>query len=438
MARAPVPRHPAGDAVPPALALQVTACFPPAQGVQGTPTPENRTKWGTRFGYYTAPRILAAYSSGTSQRGPHLLALRFTDRTRFGALDLDAASPYRTLATFAALETAASARGLRLTLCRSSLSGGWHVYLWADDFVASADMHTLLRRTAEEAGIARFENGVCEVYPDPQHARQAFRLPCQAGFAWLSPTDGSVVRECRAAEVADNLQALLAWVADTALPASMFAGAAATLAPVVSVAQIPRGRPPKLVPPPKATAGLPDPKDLNLQRGLVYRYDRNAAKKGKPPFEVAAMARFREGEHRYQVGLERPGSRNEALRSVAFYLFFVGYLAPTDREVLLVEWLRAKHNGHSTAWLDPAQREGILAEIRRLAVWGGSPEAAARALAPRNVAERHRNEVALLAAAATLAETNLRVTQAQLCDITGISSRTVAKIWPNLSRKIRG
>ena len=438
MASALDSRHPVVETVAHAVAVQLAALFPPAQGVQGTPTPENRTKWGTRFGYYTTPRVLAAYSSGASHRGPHLLALRFTDRTRFGALDLDAASPYRTIATFAALETAARARGLRLTLCRSSLSGGWHVYLWADDFVASADMHALLHRIAEEAGITRFENGVCEVYPDPQHARQAFRLPCQAGFAWLSPTDATVVRECRAEDVADNLQALLAWVADTALPASLFAGAAATLAPAVSVAQIPRGRPPKLVSPPKATAGLPSPRDLHLQRGLVYRYDRNAAKKGKPPFEIAALARFREGEHRYQVGLERPGSRNEALRSVAFYLFFVGYLAPTDREVLLVEWLRAKHNGQSSAWLDPAQREGILAEIRRLAVWGPGPSPRQRAAHAVNEEVRKEHMEAIEAAARRLAGAGKRVTNRQLVEETGLAMATVAQVWPVVRSKIRG
>ncbi len=269
----------------------------------------------------------------------------------------------------------------------------------ADDFVASADMHALLRQLAQDAGIARFENGVCEVTPDPQHARQAFRLPCQAGFAWLSPVDGAVLREFRAEDVAGNLLALEQWVTDTAVPASRLVGEAAALTPSSHVAQMRRGRPPKLVPPPKATAGLLNATDLHLQRGLVYRYDRNAAKKGKPPFETSALARFRDGERRYQVGLDRPGSRNEALRGVAFYLFFVGYLAPTDRELLLLEWLRAKHNGHSAAWLDPTQREGILAEIRRLAVWRPGPTSVQQAALAANESVRRANELAVESAA---------------------------------------
>lgn len=155
--------------------------FPPTQGLLGRPNTTGRTHWGTRFGYFGTDRILQTYLAGTE-----VLALRFTARTRFGAIDLDATSPYHTLRTVAALFTAAQAHNLRPTLCRSSESGGWHVYLWAQDFVASASMHATLRAIAESAGIDRFENGVCEIYPDPNHAKQAFRLPAQAGFAWLS------------------------------------------------------------------------------------------------------------------------------------------------------------------------------------------------------------------------------------------------------------
>ncbi len=419
------------------LSNRVAALFPPAHGVQGTPTPGHRTKWGTRFGYFSAPRILAAYATGLTRRRPQLLALRFTEKTRYGGIDLDASSPHRNLATFAAFQAAAEPRGLRLTLCRSSSSGGWHVYLWADDFVASADMHALLRFVAEEAGIADFKNGVCELFPDPHHARQAFRLPCQVGFAWLSPSDGTVVRECREEEPEANLRALLEWVSEVAVPASVFASAAATMAPLACVAQIPRGRPPKLVPPPRASAGLPATGDLALQRALVYRYDRNAAKRGKPPFERAALARFREGEYRYVVGLERPGSRNEALRSVAFYLFFVGYTRPAERQLLLVEWLRSKHNGQSAAWLDPVQREGILAEIRRLAIWGPEQSPRQRAAHAANEATRHAHEKAIAAAARRLAESGTRVTNRRLVEETGLAMNTVAEVWPVVRAKIR-
>lgn len=419
------------------LSSKVTSLFPPAQGVQGTPTPEGRTKWGTRFGFFTAPRILAAFSSGLSRRGPQLLALRFTEKTRFGAIDLDVTSPHRTLASFAALETAATHRGLRLTLCRSSTSGGWHVYLWANDFVAGTDMHAVLRRVAEEAGIRQLKNGVCEFYPDPHHPRQAFRLPCQAGFAWLSPSDGSVLRECRAEEPEANLRTLLRWVSDVAVPVSAFAGAASAMASPVAEAQMPRGRPPKLVPPPRASAGLPDPGDLALQRALVYRYDRNAAKRGKPPFRRAALARFHEGEYRYRVGLEQPGSRNEALRNVAFYLFFVGYTRPADRELLLVEWLRSRHNGHSVAWLEPAQREGILAEIRRLAVWGPDPSPRQRAAHAVNEATRQAHEKAIAAAARSLSNSGTRITNRRLVEETGLAMNTVARVWPIVRAKIR-
>jgi len=371
-------------------------------------------------------------------RRPNLLALRFTEKTRFGALDLDVASPHRTLATFAALETAATLRGLRLTLCRSSSSGGWHVYLWADDFVASTDMHAVLWRIAEGAGITHFKNGVCELYPDPHHARQAFRLPCQAEFAWLSPADGTVVRECRADEPERNLRALLEWTSEVAVPSSVFSGAATALAPPVVVAQMPRGRPPKQVPPPRASAGLPNPDDLTLQRALTYRYDRNAAKRGKPSFSTAGLARFREGEQRYRVGLERPGSRNEALRNVAFYLFFVGYTRATDRELLLVDWLRAKHNGHSAAWLDPAQREGIFAEIRRLVVWGPGPTPRQRAAHAVNESTRKAHEDEIAAAARRLSESGIRVTNRRLVEETGLAMNTVARVWPVVRRKIRG
>lgn len=421
------------------VGTRIAALFPPAQGVLGRPGPNGRTRWGARFGYFSAARILAAYESGIRPAGPDIVALRFTDRTRFGVLDIDSASPFRTLDTFAALAAAANAQGLRLTLCRSSPSGGWHTYLWTDDFVASADMHAVLRRLAEDAGIDRFENGICEVYPDPLHARQALRLPCQAGFAWLSPLDGSVQYECAAEEPAANLRRLLDWIAEVAVPATGFAGAAARFASPAMAAKMPRGRPPKVVPPPKASKGLPAPEALHLQLGLVYRYDRNAAKNGKPPFESAAMARFREGERRYQEGLERPGSRNEALRSVAFFLFFVGYLAPTDRELLLIEWLRAKHNGQSSAWLDLEQRDAVLSEIRRLAVWRPTAErgtGAPRGTTPAHEERRRQNEALVAKAVVDATAQGESTSVRHISVITGLSPGAVAKILPAARAKI--
>lgn len=409
----------------------VAKLFPPTQGLLGRPNPTGRTHWGTRFGYFGTDRILRTYLTGTE-----VLALRFTTRTRFGALDLDAGSLYHTPATVAALFAAAAARNLTLTLCRSSESGGWHVYLWAEEFVAISAMHATLRSLAEAAGITRFENGTCEVYPDPQHAKQAFRLPAQAGFAWLTADTTTVIRACQANDGSANLAALASWVSAVAVPVERIAAAAEHPATTPEPAQMPRGRPPKIAPPPRASDGLPDAAILQLQRALVYRYDRNAARAGKPAFTTTGMPRFREGARLFAVGLERPGSRNAALQLVSFYLFFCGYTRAADRELLLLLWLSARHNGHSTAWVDATRRSEIEVEIRRMATWRPTSGAISHGARQAKARERATSESRIAAALATLGGACTSATVAQIAKAAGVSGRTVSRILPSVVAKI--
>ena len=418
---AAAPRHLLG---PDAL-KHVESLFTTGFGVIGRHVPGGKTVWGRRFGRFGVEQI-ARVLSGDGTEAPEILAMRFGERTRYGLLDLDASSPYRTLETYSRVARCASDLGLRVSLCRSSDSGGWHVYLWASEKVATGVMSAALFAVARGAGLEQFRDGVCEVYPDPARPRKAVRLPGQAGFAWLSAETGTPTQEFATTDIGRRLDHLVRWARESSVtPEALMAASASPRRPVPS-AKVPLGRPPKLRPVPSPGNDLPDAATLHLQGALVYRYDRNAARLGRPDFATAAAARFAEGARLYASGLERRGTRNESLLLVSFYLFFVGYTGADARERLLTLWMEHRHNGMSAEWSAPESHARIRDEIHRLAHW--RPERPGEVGRVR-ANERRRDEAArkLADAVALLREAGEKVTYRRLIELTGLSSRTIAR-----------
>src|SRR5262249_54426640 len=118
------------------------------------------------------------------------LGCRSSKSTRFAVLDIDSDSRYHTKNELTRLLRVLSAAGLsRSCFYRSSYSSGWHIYIFFDEPVNSADLrkHLLELLTLHDFEVRK---GVLEVFPNPGHHSLGYglRLPLQPGWAWLDKT----------------------------------------------------------------------------------------------------------------------------------------------------------------------------------------------------------------------------------------------------------
>ncbi len=108
--------------------------------------------------------------------------------SRFAVLDIDQSSQYHNQRSLDKLLKVLSEAGLgRSSLYRSSYSGGWHLYLFFDEPINSADLRRQLVRLLALNGF-KIEKGQLEIFPSPgsgESLGHGLRLPLQPGFAWL-------------------------------------------------------------------------------------------------------------------------------------------------------------------------------------------------------------------------------------------------------------
>ena len=108
--------------------------------------------------------------------------------TRFAVLDIDAKSQYHNKRSLEKLLQVLSQAGLsRSSLYRSSHSGGWHLYIFFDEPINSADLRGQLVKllTLNDFHISK---GQLEIFPHPGAEGSqglGLRLPLQPGWAWL-------------------------------------------------------------------------------------------------------------------------------------------------------------------------------------------------------------------------------------------------------------
>lgn len=119
----------------------------------------------------------------------------------FAALDIDANSKYHSKSQLDRILSALSQAGLkRSSLYRSSYSGGWHLYIFFDEPIHSADLrrHLIKLLTLNDFEINK---GTLEVFPHRGDASLGvgLRLPLQPGWAWLDKKTLEV--ECERSEL---------------------------------------------------------------------------------------------------------------------------------------------------------------------------------------------------------------------------------------------
>lgn len=299
------------------------------------------------------------------------LGCRSGKATRFAVLDIDAKSKYHNPKELKRLTSLLEAAGLTPgALYRSSISGGWHLYIFFQESIASLDLRRQLVQFLKLNGYD-ISKGTLEVFPSPGEGSQGqgLRLPLQPGWAWLNFETGDV-REERSD--LSPLQALCAFMNDLNGDSNSFQDFRIFKAHIQnlasrqeSVKQLTRRdyKPGKI---------LPFQKPANT--ALEHAQDIAAIFGALPPGINADI--WYGGRQYYEHGLTAPAQRADAVFSLSHYLFYgdpsrnmppLGYGYEQEREWAIKQILLDKHNGQSK---DISKgRPEALTQAERAAHW---------------------------------------------------------------------
>ena len=292
--------------------------------------------------------------------------------TRYAVLDIDTKSKYHNQSQLDRLLKVLSQAGLsRSSLYRSSFSGGWHLYIFFDEQINSADLRKQLVRLLTLSDFL-VDDGVLEVFPNPGNGSvgKGLRLPLQPGWAWLDKRTLEVdhYREEMSATKAlefflDCLEAdansfkdfrqLKARVQD--LDARRTAAASHGVARA-SNNVIPLRRTEQPVPPSEFTSFV----------SSVF---------GQIPPGMKVGTWYK-GRQYHLEGLSGPSQRADAIYTLGHYFFYgdpgrglpaLGYGYKEERKWAIREFLEARHNGHSED-LNRGRADAI-AQVNRATSW---------------------------------------------------------------------
>ncbi len=360
-------------------------------------------------------------------------------------LDIDSKSRYHNKKALEKLLAVLSAAGLsRSSLYRSSYSGGWHLYLFFDEAVNSADLR---RQLLKLLTLNDFQpgKGQLEIFPHPGGQGSlglGLRLPLQPGWAWLNSETVEVEHERQELNATKALELFVDALDAYANPYEAFRQlkeyvreleaqrAAATVHGVGIGADN--------VVPMRRAGEASSGEFVDFVRGVFRRL---------PPGII--VDNWYKGRLYHLNGLTGVSQRAEAIECLGHYFFYgdpsrdlsaMGYGYEQEREWAIREFLKARHNGQSKEI--NGGRGDAFAQVERAAHWlppdrkGTEP---AKYRAQRPVAWVRENANRKTAARKRIAEAldglkNLgrSFTTVQLQQAAGCSRRTLydhADIW---------
>ncbi len=271
---------------------------------------------------------------------------RFDWQTRFGVLDIDPESKYQSVQELAKLTEKLAGVSLTATPYQSSSRGGWHVYLFLDDWQNSKEVEETLKAWLRANGY-EIRNGQLEIYP----CGRGLRLPLQAGFAWLN-SDGSI--KTRREELTTN-EAISQFVAGLETRGSNW----------------PKAK--KLI-----TTQLEEIDRQNLD-SVQEREERLNIEGFEGFFNYRLITeKYEEGRQYWQTGLTAKGQRHDAILFVEHYLWHGDESAGVPalpaaqndeaRYRLIRAWLESKHYGYCNH-INRGNWRKVEAQIRRAVKW---------------------------------------------------------------------
>lgn len=280
--------------------------------------------WRTWTGPLADYQIMGVIADGGRGllRGCH-----WGDETRFAVLDIDAGSNYHNTAELHELAAALGAVGLRLSLYRSSNSGGWHGYIPFTKWEKVNEVEDTLKRWLKSLGY-ELRGGQLEIFP----SGNALRLPLQPGFAWLD-LDGNIVQR---REDLGLDEALREFLSDLETNAQNWQRAKDLVESQIAIC---------VQASPAAAGGSAHEHEERVDiSGFEQLFGRGRIKHI-----------WEKGRKFWGEGLEKPGQRHEAILAVGHYLWYgdeekdvaalPGGRNDEYRAALIEQWLKEKHNG---------------------------------------------------------------------------------------------
>ena len=293
--------------------------------------------------------------------------------TRFAVLDIDQNSRYHNKQSLDKLLHALSDAGLgRSSLFRSSYSGGWHLYLFFDEPINSADLRKQLIKLLVLNDF-QIRKGQLEIFPHQGGEGSlglGLRLPMQPGFAWLDKRDLEVDHERHELDATQALELFIDVLDGDANTYAAFRQLKTYLELLEKRKSAAlahgRGEPASNVIPIRRTERISqDGEFINFVRAVFHQL---------PPGII--VDNWYKGRLYHLDGLTGSSQRAEGIECVGHYLFYgdpsrglpaLGYGYEQEREWALEEWLRSRNNGQSQEI--NRGRADAFAQVERAANW---------------------------------------------------------------------
>jgi hypothetical protein len=258
---------------------------------------------------------------------PYFAGARFGRQTRFAVIDIDTISPYYNVLSLVRLRRALETAGLANTHhYQSSDSGGWHVWLFFDEWVDATEVNKLLSAWLKKQEF-KLGSGVLEIFP----SANGLRIPLQPGFRWLSDN------QARAQLTLE--EAVRRFVSDSA-DTNEWRNAADFIAANVA-------------------GGTTDRQTKKRRSGLI-------------------PDRWKLGRQLWRSGLQQWGQRHDGVLAVEHYLWFgdeeegvepmPGHQHDDARQQLIIDWLERKHNG-MCRHINRGDWRTVSAQVQRACAW---------------------------------------------------------------------
>ena len=306
--------------------------------------------WTTISKHFPLPdeTILAAIDGKKSE----IYGLKFGDETRFAVLDIDKNSQYRNALELGNLQTKLAAVGLIAKPYRSSESGGWHLYIFFEEWANRDQVQRCLSDWLRAHGY-EIRNGVLEVNP----SGMGLRLPLQPGFAWLD-NEGNLIRTRE--ELTRN-EAIASFVLDLEKNKRNWSEAKNRIESELEAIDRARDR--------DALAHQKAIDTDGFEKLFSYRL-------------IAET--YEEGRRIWQEGLTKTGQRHDAIKAIVHYLWHgdevagVPALPATENDEarynLILRWIEERHNGFCNH-INRGKWHKVKADIKRACFWRRRSEA---------------------------------------------------------------
>jgi hypothetical protein len=331
------------EPAPQAVALSYFISLFPNR-IQGILRPPRCKTWTTVSKHWPIPdeTILSAVAGEEAS----VWGLRWGEKTRFSVFDIDQGSKYHSQLELQNLLTKLAAVELKAKAYRSSESGGWHVYLFFQDWADCPELQETLKAWLYSQGY-EIRNGTLEIFP----SGNGLRLPLQPGFAWLDD-NAEVITERKELGVE---AAISRFLFDLESNANNWEKSKSLIRAQLEVI------------------------DRAIDRSVQERQERldTACFEGLFNYRVIPE-KYEEGRRYWKEGLSKSGQRHDAILGIEHYLWhgdqaagvpaLPGEWNDEQRYRVILAWLQENHNGFCNH-INRGNWRKVEAQIRRAVKW---------------------------------------------------------------------